>query len=362
MKFVLRDLFDSIKNNIWLYALIIVSQIIGIVCLLSIYGVYVSYEKKQIQTNIDKLDIEVTFDNVTVGELRSSMHKLLGRIENNIDYIYLLTGYGDRMINCHFEYHSGYQIPKSINKRIPIIEGRIFNYEDIDLGKKAIVMGGIYSIGSEFVIDGESFEVVGCSGSEFDNRASWMFIEQCPEQLTTDLIIFMFKELPTYEDYSQIKSFFEGEYYDRAKVEEFEILDEDELISIRTMIFMSVIVGIVIALNTGILYAYLIRKRRKDMAVYSIVGASRTARFKLLVTEFSIVTFCTIFTGILMFIGIFVRFINEIYNNSKNIYEAKSYIVLGGTYYLCIMVITSAVVFIVNSIKIKDMLRRVSHD
>lgn len=362
MRFVLRDLFDSIKNNIWLYALIIVSQIIGIVCLLSIYGVYVSYEKKQIQTNIDKLDIEVTFDNVTVGELRSSMHKLLGRIENNIDYIYLLTGYGDRMINCHFEYHSGYQIPKSINKRIPIIEGRIFNYEDIDLGKKAIVMGGIYSIGSEFVIDGESFEVVGCSGSEFDNRASWMFIEQCPEQLTTDLIIFMFKELPTYEDYSQIKSFFEGEYYDRAKVEEFEILDEDELISIRTMIFMSVIVGIVIALNTGILYAYLIRKRRKDMAVYSIVGASRTARFKLLVIEFSLVTICTMLTGILMFIGIFERFINEIYNNIKNVYETKSYIVLGGTYYLCVMVIMSVVIFIINLIKIKDMLRRVSHD
>lgn len=362
MRFVLRDLFDSIKNNIWLYALIIVSQIIGIVCLLSIYGVYVSYEKKQIQTNIDKLDIEVTFDNVTVGELRSSMHKLLGKIENNIDYIYLLTGYGDRMINCHFEYHSGYQIPKSINKRIPIIEGRIFNYEDIDLGKKAIVMGGIYSIGSEFVIDGESFEVVGCSGSEFDNRASWMFIEQCPEQLTTDLIVFMFKELPTYEDYSQIKSFFEGEYYDRAKVEEFEILDEDELISIRTMIFMSVIVGIVIALNTGILYAYLIRKRRKDMAVYSIVGASRTARFKLLVIEFSLVTICTMLTGILMFIGIFERFINEIYNNIKNVYETKSYIVLGGTYYLCVMVIMSVVIFIINLIKIKDMLRRVSHD
>ena len=98
------------------------------------------------------------------------------------------------------------------------------------------------------------------------------------------------------------------------------------------------------------------------MAVYSIVGASRKARFKLLVTEFSIVTICTIFTGILMFIGIFARFINEIYNNSKSVYEVKSYIVLGGTYYLCVMVIMSAVIFIVNSIKIKDMLRRVSHD
>lgn len=67
--------------------------------------------------------------------------------------------------------------------------------------------------------------------------------------------------------------------------------------SIKTIIFISVIVGITIAVNTGMLYWYLIKNRRKELIVMGIVGASKLKRFKINMTEIAVISALTICIG-----------------------------------------------------------------
>lgn len=363
MGFILKDLTESLKNNKWLYALMITSQLIGCLCLMTVYGVYVSYEKKQKQLHTTEKTIEVDFHDVSIGQLRTSLYEMLGEIENDIDYMYVLTGYKDLMINCHFEYHNGqYGMAEQIKKNVAISQGRFFDEKDIASNKKVIVMGGDGACGKKIDIDSQMIEVIGYSGIEFEKNASWMWINHCPENLQADLIIFNFRELPTYDSYMQIKNFFNETFADGASVQEFEVHDEEEMISIRTVIFMSLAIGIVIALNTGLLYGYLIRKRRKDMAVFAIIGASKIRRFRLLYSEIGLISFINLLAGETLFHFVIEKRMNEVYGNSSSCYSLQSYIFLGGIYFACIMFIMLFVVIIMNRTKIKEMLRRVSHD
>ena len=45
-------------------------------------------------------------------------------------------------------------------------------------------MGGDYELGKNYNILGEKYEVIGCSGVEFEEREAWMWIEQCPDGCT----------------------------------------------------------------------------------------------------------------------------------------------------------------------------------
>lgn len=229
MGFILKDLTESLKNNKWLYALMITSQLIGCLCLMTVYGVYVSYEKKQKQLHTTEKTIEVDFHVVSIGQLRTSLYEMLGEIENDIDYMYVLTGYKDLMINCHFEYHNGqYGIAEKIKENVAVSQGRFFDQKDIASNKKVIVMGGDGACGKKIDIDSQMIEVIGYSGIEFEKNASWMWINHCPENLEADLIIFNFKELPTYDSYMHMKNFFNETFADRATVQEFEVRQKAE--------------------------------------------------------------------------------------------------------------------------------------
>ena len=92
-------ILSGVQDNI----LFIISQVIGVLCLLTVFGTYASYQKKQREINIEETRIEVDFSEVNVGDVRKVICEILTHIENDIDYVYLLTGDDERMLNCHFE-------------------------------------------------------------------------------------------------------------------------------------------------------------------------------------------------------------------------------------------------------------------
>ena len=67
--------------------LIIISQVIGVLCLLTVFGTYASYQKKQREINIEETRIEVDFSEVNVGDVRKVICEILTHIENDIDYV-----------------------------------------------------------------------------------------------------------------------------------------------------------------------------------------------------------------------------------------------------------------------------------
>ena len=96
-----------------------------------------------------------------------------------------------------------------------------------------------------------------------------------PDDAEIDMITIDFRKLPRQTDYLKFKNTLEGTFGDKIHVEEFPLKDAEELMSINSIMLFAVIIGIAMALDTGLLYGYIISRRRKQMAVFGLTGARR---------------------------------------------------------------------------------------
>ena len=107
------------------------------------------------------------------------------------------------------------------------------------------------------------------------------------------------KTTPTVNDYNAIKKMVTGNFSDYT-MDEFDIKNNDELTSYRTIIAISVSIGIISALNTCLMYGYIISQRRKQMVVYGIIGAARIRRFAISESEMLVFSVTTSLVGVVL--------------------------------------------------------------
>lgn len=93
-----------------------------------------------------------------------------------------------------------------------------------------------------------------------------------------------------------------------------------------------------------------------------IVGASKLKRFKINMTEIAVISALTICIGMALMHLVFENIFYRIYGNNYNIFSARTYILTGAVVYGCIIVLTSAVVFVCNRVELKELLRRTNND
>lgn len=358
MKFIFKDLIYSIKTNRGIYVVIFISQIIGVIGLLISFNTYHCYKSKlnEIEISSDKINIQL--DNICIGELRNELYELLNKIENELDFIYVLTKCDGKMINLHFEYHNGnYYVSETIKRRLGLSQGRYFTNQEMMRNDKVLIVGDKFDCDSDYVLDGTIYRVIGCTGTIYDKNVLWGTFTSCLPNLDSDQITFVYKSLPTLKSYSIIKDWFEDKWNNKVSVQKFELIDAEEMISIRTMIFMALMVGVVIAFSTGMLYGYLIRKRIGDQIVFAIVGASKKKRVITFIGEMGIICCISESVGI----SLYYIFIYEILSKKYEI-ELKDHILLAFFYYLIVMCIISIGIIAVNNQNIKKMFWRIKHD
>ena len=161
--------------------------------------------------------------------------------------------------------------------------------------------------------------------------------------------------------YNAIKKMVTGNFSNYT-MDEFDIKNNDELTSYRTIIAISVSIGIISALNTCLMYGYIISQRRKQMVVYGIIGAARIRRFAISESEMLVFSVTTSLVGVVLFRTIFQSIVLKVYDNSSEIYTVKMYVFMTILYIMCILIFTSVLLAVMNRDKLADMLRRTEND
>lgn len=355
-RIVVINIINSLKGYRIAYVGMIISQLTAILILFFVYGIYSSFNAEKQELDAESYEIKAQFGNKDVaGKLKECIPEILESVEHSLDYFVIRGNDGDNRIFVYNEYHDGkYYLSETVYRYKAMKDGRLINPDEISNGSKVIHGVNLGKVGDKFIIAGEEFEVVGLvdsKGAEINGMpAAHISLTAFPDSISLDWIVLLFNKLPTKDEYMIFKNTLEEKFGDNVVVDEFKIKDEEELIAIHSVIIMSVAIGIIAAFNTALLYGYIVKKRKKQMAIYGIVGASRLERILINEIEIVLVSICTCVIGMLIFKFGFEKQIMEIYDNSVSIYNSKVYMLMSGIYFVSVTV-TNLIVTLYNSRK-----------
>ena len=362
---VLRNIQNSFINFRKIFILLIVSQIISIMSIFFVYGIYGSYAAKMQEIELNTYRIGIDFEEAeknTVGTLKRNLPEVLDRINDKLEFVFVAGASNHKMVAMRTKYIDGDFRTVITKEQYGNMKGRYLNSEDDEKCNRVIfsAKGKEDSVGDIVDIAGTEFEIVGTCDDLFADGYDIPY-NSCPDDLQLSWCSFYFKELPTVNDYNAIKKLVTGNFSNYT-MDEFDIKNNDELTSYRTIIAISVSIGIISALNTCLMYGYIISQRRKQMVVYGIIGAARIRRFAISESEMLVFSVTTSLVGVVLFRTIFQSIVLKVYDNSSEIYTVKMYVFMTILYIMCILIFTSVLLAVMNRDKLADMLRRTEND
>ena len=343
--------------------LLVISQLASVISIFFLYGIYGSYSAKMQELESESYSIYADFTAGKIGELKACLPDILGEINHKLDYMFVAGVDNRLMISMYTQYEDGnYLLAESLKGNADVLEGRALTYEDAINGSKVVysMAADGPAVGEFVTIAGIEYEIVGVDKKPLHGME--MPFSSCPDNVELFMITFNFKRLPTQSDYNLIKNTLYETFGDALNIDEFQIKDKEEIISYRTIILIAVSIGVVSALNTCLLYRYIIEQRRKQMAVYGVVGATKGQRLLINEAEVMVVSVITAMAGLLIFKLGLENILGIIYENSVKLYSVTAYFAMVGIYLSCIFIFTTLLLCVINRDKLVDMLRRARND
>ena len=362
IKISLKNIGKLLKKN-RLFILLICSQLIAVNIIYFVYGIYTSYDASKQELTINTYTLSASFEDgqePTMNECRECFEEIFGEVQNRMDYFFIFGGYDDEIWQIHNEYKDGkYGFAKSIRENMGIKEGRFFEEEEIRNGSKVIIIEGkkVGEVGTEY----REYNIIGRLSALSDDTRKMIEVSYLgyPDDAEIDMITIGFRKLPRQTDYLKFKNTLEGTFGDKIHVEEFPLKDAEELMSINSIMLFAIIIGIAMALDTGLLYGYIISRRRKQMAVFGLTGARRIQLFIINEAEILIVSVVTLLSGMILFKLAFENIVvKKMYELETKIYTFNTYAKLALIYLVCMLIVTSVITYIYSDSNIMNMLRR----
>ncbi len=82
---------NSMKAHKIIYVVLILSQIIGMVCLIFLYGVFAEFNGRKQELDIDNKYIDLSFEDVTIGEIKELIRTTCAEVEADLSYVYTMA-------------------------------------------------------------------------------------------------------------------------------------------------------------------------------------------------------------------------------------------------------------------------------
>ena len=366
-KYMINLVFKNIKNSLSgykrIYIVMIVSQLITSIILFLMYGIFGSYNLEKREYEVADLLLFARCDDAKMGDLKPYLPELLESLQIRMES-FGVNGYaGDYDISIRENYKDGNHDIAEMHLDKGLMEGRWISNKEINGGDSVAISYKSGECGKTVEIAGKTFNVVGVfrdktalNHTTADNIL-YIPLKSCPDDVELDFVACEFKRLPTQNDYDTFVRIMTEALGDNYYMSPFEIKDEEEIISIRSIIVMSVVIGIVAALDTALLYGYIMKKRKRQMVIFGINGAKRIQRILINEIEVFIVSAITIGIGFLLFRFFFESVINDIYENSVGIYTDKAYAMMIGIYMLIIVGVTTVMSIAKSQKKLLDVRR-----
>ena len=366
LSLVIKNIKNSILGYRSIYIILIVTQLITAVMLFFVYGVFGSFNAELKEYEVTEVRIAASFvEDAKMYQLKRCLPGVLEDVQNRIEFVGIIGGDDNTSVSIRDTYKNGnYRFADFILEMEKLLEGRWITEEEATAGDKVAVLPYNGSVGDMVVIAGESFEVIGVTNNKSSAENSeklqvYVSFMSAPDNLNIGSCVIQFKQLPTQEEYDLFKDTLTAEFGDKVYFPEFEIKDEEEIVSIKTIIAMSFLIGIIAALDTALLYGYIMKRRKKQMAVYGIVGIKHFQKVLINELEIMIISVITTTIGFVLFKFVLEDIVNMIYENAYSVYTTKAYVMMMVIYIFSVIFVTSIISSRNSGKKILDIRRGV---
>lgn len=365
--------FKNIKNSFLsyksIYSLLLVSQIVAIIILLLVYGIITNYNIKIEEKNYEYKFMGAIMDEpVSALEVKELLPEMLGEMEARLSECFLTfsTPESDIMVNSCVSFEDGeYCMPSETFPMDRLAGGRYLTKQELNEG--AMVAFGYgdryeddqnYVIGDTYLFGGNEYEIVGVVDRMSMIHSICIPINSCTEDMKVKTVQLSFSNLPTVKDFESFEQTMKEHFGSNVRFSEFRIAELDEIVRYNTVILLAVIIGGIAAFDTILVYSYLLKKRKRQMAIFSIEGATRIQKVAMCAIEVLLITIITTLCGVALFELMIEELLVKAYKISMEMYTVKVYLYLIISYIGTIVMGTSVMINFSTRKKVLDIRRR----
>ena len=381
IKYTLKNIRLFATKNTLVFILFLVSLFVSVTVLLAAYGIYTEYHEKsdrdiqgtlglydsqgnkREESDIEYLLFQQGFDKyyerpMKFEECRGFFYDLGTILGDKIDYIdfsclpelidldELLENPSDDSYIPFIDVISGYEdgkiAPATAYANITVQSGRYFTEKEIDTKAKVCVVGleELKEHNHEYMdltkenetyyvtTNGVKYEVIG-----YYNPMS-MSVSIPPDVAPGNCYVgsgfdIKLNDVPTAEEYREFTELVSYYFADLiTDVTEMPVANVDTEYFYNTNIWISVIIALAAAINLAVLYQYVLVSRRKTLAIFRLVGATKNRIRRLYILETTLISSVIFVISTVIFNVAIKPFIIEVYPYIENLYTLKVYAIM----------------------------------
>lgn len=374
MLYIIKNLSQFAKKSTMIFVLFLICEITAIIVILFSHGAFQNY---QTQFNIeakkvDQKDFQITFGNIVEsfenesGKIRyyngdgsitvSQFRQVLDILDNetkssfsgfyfnvkntdnnctsyliNEDDIIDVTENGGMEIDVPYisqrleydEKAKDYGLYNAYLENLSLSDGRYFTQNEILNGENKIMLpydGNPDLIGQDIIFLGKAYKVIGILSDDM----MWEFhvpFKTLDGNMTINRISTLNDKIITTDAYHKIKEAFYEVMGDKALIPPLETVNVNEIKFYNSLLFISVALAVVSAINLTILFRYVLKTRRRQLAIFQVAGCTKNKARQMYIVEIislSILIFagCTALYhfAILPQLSKYFEYITDVYN------------------------------------------------
>lgn len=328
---VIRNYLSFIKKHKIIFLILMISQIFSLISIYFVFGIFQN-NLYELSANLDTKSLAASLEGCDIqpSQLKEIIVEVVDEYNYDIDYMYVGGTSKDGKWNYldraqYKEGKLGYS--DSVRENVKNdTEGTFATSEQYQKAEKVVVINpeDKKKIGEEITFNGEGYKVIGINGVSDKGEVEIPFTA-FPKDCQWSKLSFGMKMLPTRAEYEQ---FSEMMREIGAKPEEFYIQNNADLKREYSMIVVSILLALLAGGNMYIIFRYIFRRRRKELAIYMICGCNKTRARRMFFGEIIINMLIVIAIGILSFRFLVYPLMLNWFSYLSVIYGIKQYLII----------------------------------
>lgn len=389
MKYIGRNIWNFMKNNTFLFGLLLLAISGSSMMIHMAYGIYQNYqlekeyiltsqtsiqitlrdnyekvgEDKYLDSNYNWVAPEPLEDYVTVGDMKEFAGKIQNIYGDNLKYIISYPAADDLQFACYYKIKDGKLVnsedyAQELNNKDIIPEGRYFRDEEYNNSENVALVwededrsGRVHKLVKKMMLDeshiriqGKTYEIIGyhCDEHAVPYVPITTFEDDTP--LTSE-IIFHFDEPVQKEQFEPIQKLVSEEFGNMAMVIPLQMPEEDAIYIYNTIILIAVLIVVISALNFCILYRYILSTRERDLRIYRICGLSFWKAVRMYLSECMLLTMGIYILSTIAYIIWMSPVVASQYKYMQSFFGLPVYFTFFGIYFILSLIVVFIMVY-----------------
>lgn len=359
MKYIFRNIQGLIKNEKFIFLIILLCVFVSSVVLNFSFGLYQNYEREKEQ-NTESMKTIMTEINKehppTHRQVQDFVESLSPETTEGLTFFIAgtLEYYASEHYNTldsRFTYSNGtYGVPTTLRENVEkeLYSGRMISDEEEANGEHVAVVcnyGQGWDANTAAIGDGEGYiemwenryQVVGEDKLFLTPIIPFLSIPD--EFVYDDIMMLTCDDVFTRSSYEELKANAAIYMPDAVVFPDLQLPDTDSVRLYNNLVFIALLISVLSALDLAVLYQYVLEKRIRSLSVMRVCGAAKMQSVGIYLAECICISIPTYFAGMAFYMLILNTVLCKVFDYITEAYSWKVYSLIFLTYIFILAVV-----------------------